>query len=927
MTPELSQRIAAAFANGDATLTERSTLINAVASRTVTTMDDLPYDARELLRVLEERGSQAGDVIAGAGESHTGAMIALIPTEKDAARLAVDGGEDADELHVTLGYLGEAALLPEELKHALVDCVARCVADRPTVVGSAFAVATFNPVTDVTASTLGFDDIPQLNDVIAAAAGGEPCVVMLVSGQQVAIVQRDVMNDVTGTFAQLGVQMHPQHDPWVAHLTLVYTTDADLSYFADLVGPVTFDRVRLAFGDDVYDVPLGDTGTEVIAGGDDSVEESADYVAGTTAQRERNVNAPGDGHNLRDYWVRGEGAARIRWGTDGSFARCVALLGEHVKNPQGLCAEYHKAATGEWPAEKGVESVSEVETLADKTPHGDVTYADPGYQEDGVKRYPLDTEEHVRAAWSYINVADNADMYSATDLKRVRGRIERAMRRLDAELAEDDDATTAAGELGDCPPGHHLMPTGECMADDEMTDEYALVGDAPWNGVLTVEGVESGDGRMFAGGSLTWDEPPLPLMWQKETTHGGTNDVSVRVGSIERIWREPDPAGRTDVFFVRGEGKIDLENPDGAEVFRRMRKKQLRGNSVDVDSVKDTNVELTYPEVDAESGGGVQAIFAAPELTTYHKGRIRATTLVEIPAFTEARLELTDAVTASGNDGNDGDEIECATCAAELAEVDVTGMPESIARALSELTAATSVIEIGDAPPREWFDEPTDVAALGALTVTAEGRIYGYVAPAGVRHRSFQNRSVYVPLRNVDYERFHGGETIVADGGRVSTGAITMDCGHATTAVRLTGSQAQEHYENSCSLVATARVGENERGVWMAGALLPDVSAAQVRRIMACRLSGDWRTHLDRPGWREFVAALLVPVPGFPLGRSAPSVEIAEGQLVAASVPVRLEGLSNDGNRAARLAAVRARVATSQRDTRIAALVARVRPE
>ena len=72
--------------------------------------------------------------------------------------------------------------------------------------------------------------------------------------------------------------------------------------------------------------------------------------------KERDVNAPGGGHNLRNYWVRGEGAAKIRWGTDGSFARCVRHLGDKVKNPQGLCAEYHKAATGEWPAEKGVES-------------------------------------------------------------------------------------------------------------------------------------------------------------------------------------------------------------------------------------------------------------------------------------------------------------------------------------------------------------------------------------------------------------------------------------------------------------------------------------------------------------------------------------------------------------------------------------------
>src|SRR5688572_6100219 len=392
-----------------------------------------------------------------------------------------------------------------------------------------------------------------------------------------------------------------------------------------------------------------------------------------------------------------------------------------------------------------------------KAPYGtDITYADPGYQEDGTKRYPLDTEEHIRAAWSYINVPKNADKYSPTDLKRVKGRIRRAMQRLGADVEED--TTAAAAKKDECPPDHHKMPDGECMPDDEMTDEYVFAGQTtPWHGVLTVEGIESGDGRMFSANGLTWDEPPLPLMWQKETSHGGQNDVSVRVGSVERIWREPDPSGRADVFLINGEGRLDLGNPDGAEVYRRMKGKFLRGNSVDVDSVRGADVELTYPESTGERG--VTSLFAAPELTTYRHGRIRATTLVEIPAFTEARLELTDAVTASAVTVE-----ECTECADEVTDLELREMPESVARAFESLVAATSVIEISDAPPREWFDEPTDVTPTGALTVTREGRIFGYVAPAGVRHRSFSGRSVYVPLRNVDYDRFHGGETIVADG-------------------------------------------------------------------------------------------------------------------------------------------------------------------
>ena len=56
-------------------------------------------------------------------------------------------------------------------------------------------------------------------------------------------------------------------------------------------------------------------------------------------------------------------------------------------------------------------------------PYGDVSYADPGYQSDGKKRYPLDSEEHCRAAWSYINQAGNAAKYSPEQLKSIKGRI------------------------------------------------------------------------------------------------------------------------------------------------------------------------------------------------------------------------------------------------------------------------------------------------------------------------------------------------------------------------------------------------------------------------------------------------------------------------------------------------------------------------
>lgn len=201
------------------------------------------------------------------------------------------------------------------------------------------------------------------------------------------------------------------------------------------------------------------------------------------------------------------------------------------------------------------------------------------------------------------------------------------------------------------------------------------------------------------------------------------------------------------------------------------------------------------------------------------------------------------------------------------------------------LTAAAYVLTIPDVPPPDWFDEPTDVATYGALTVTDEGRVYGYLAPAGVPHRGFTER-VTAPMGNVDYSLFMGRETLTAGGGRVVTGALTMDCGHASIGFR-DPAAAMDHYDNACSIVATARIGENANGVWVAGALVPGLSANQVSRLMACQLSGDWRPHRQRSGWREFAGALLVPVPGFPMARTEPSVRVREGELVASAVPVQ----------------------------------------
>jgi len=58
----------------------------------------------------------------------------------------------------------------------------------------------------------------------------------------------------------------------------------------------------------------------------------------------------------------------------------------------------------------------------------DINYADPGFQADGRKRYPLDSERHIRAAWAFIHMAGNAAPYTAGERQQIRDRIVAAWR-------------------------------------------------------------------------------------------------------------------------------------------------------------------------------------------------------------------------------------------------------------------------------------------------------------------------------------------------------------------------------------------------------------------------------------------------------------------------------------------------------------------
>jgi HK97 family phage prohead protease len=185
---------------------------------------------------------------------------------------------------------------------------------------------------------------------------------------------------------------------------------------------------------------------------------------------------------LHRYWVHGEGAAKIGWGSPGDFDRCVRHLGKYIADPQGYCNLAHHAALGIYPATHAKEEHAGRADMSDaKKPYGDVTYADP---KNG--KYPVDTEEHARAAWSYINQAKNAGMYpmNGVTLSEVKGRIRAACKKFGIDISDSGDS----GSRYAAPPADYmrLYPLEDIHIvrsadekDGRIVEAYATVFDEP----------------------------------------------------------------------------------------------------------------------------------------------------------------------------------------------------------------------------------------------------------------------------------------------------------------------------------------------------------------------------------------------------------------------------------------------------------------
>lgn len=165
-------------------------------------------------------------------------------------------------------------------------------------------------------------------------------------------------------------------------------------------------------------------------------------------------------------------------------------------------------------------------------------------------------------------------------------------------------------------------------------------------------------------------------------------------------------------------------------------------------------------------------------------------------------------------------------------------------------------------PPAEWFDDPK-LTGPTPLTITDDGRVFGHLATWGTCHTGINNACIRPPKSRTGYAYFHTGELVAGGGRRVPVGRLTYGGGHAKPHAGYAA--AAEHYDATSAVGAYVRAGEDEHGIWVAGAMEPTASRTTYRTMRSSPLSGDWRRVA---GNLELVAALHVNTAGFPIPRS-----------------------------------------------------------
>lgn len=174
-------------------------------------------------------------------------------------------------------------------------------------------------------------------------------------------------------------------------------------------------------------------GLDALRAGDDDDDDDAEKAgARHSAQDIEQLRAIADAMTGLGTHIEAIGGALTALGVTGAHGPVAARQGEEEESgPDSSDVDDDTDGSRSAKAEK-----------KDEGKYGDVAYAD-----EKNKKYPIDTEEHARAAWSYINQEKNASEYSADELKEIRAKIIAACKKFGIEISDDSKDSKKAEEV------------------------------------------------------------------------------------------------------------------------------------------------------------------------------------------------------------------------------------------------------------------------------------------------------------------------------------------------------------------------------------------------------------------------------------------------------------------------------------------------
>jgi hypothetical protein len=384
----------------------------------------------------------------------------------------------------------------------------------------------------------------------------------------------------------------------------------------------------------------------------------------------------------------------------------------------------------------------------------------------------------------------------------------------------------------------------------------------------------TGDGRRFGNDAIELAPTPFPFEWAR--AREGGHDGAVSVGAVQQAkimtikaavadgWMSPEAAAKItkskvlsmDSLGVFGQGElfddVDRETlprlaEDVAEAMHHTENGVL-GPSVDLDSFEGipvregTDEEITWDDIEeAELTGEdlkIELLITA--------GRVRAATLVSIPAFLETSAPL-ELIIEEG-----------AEAAAESTDL-------ALVASMSALTASAGS---ASKPALTLFDPP-QLAGLTDITWDYErGQVYGHVAAWGTCHVGYAHTCVTPPEDPAGgaYTSFNRFAVETDEGDLVWAGRLTVGGRHADLSLTASGSMA---HHDTLTVAADVRMFQDEHGIGVVGAIRPDLDARTRAVLSRRKVSIDWRELSGGLSAVELLALAPGPrqhsEPGFPI--------------------------------------------------------------